>query len=177
MSTRVRRMDRLVECWTCGSSVFVGAFIGLLLAAPAVFGQAQRALLSVDGLSLPANGALASFHIDTWGVIPLAVCHVPPLWELREEKFMDSAAVLSGREDPYHRSLTKLDKLFLVDVYSYQPLPKGNPKGEYHPPSFAGWFTVFDGNGDVIKKHRRFRASDFRLTPASRCPDAPPAEP
>ena len=114
-------MDRPRRMLDMRSSVFVGAFIGLLLAAPAVFGQAQRALLSVDGLSIPANGALASFHIDTWGVIPLAVCHVPPLWELREEKFMDSAAVLSGREDPYHRSLSKLDKLFLVDVYSLYP--------------------------------------------------------
>jgi hypothetical protein len=74
-------------------------------------------------------------------------------------------------------TLVKLDKLFLVDVYSYQPLPKGDPKGEYHPPSFAGWFTVFDGNGDVMKKRRVFQARDFHLTPAARCPDAPPAEP
>ena len=115
-----------------------------------------------------------SFHIDTWGVVPLAVCDVPPLWELKEEKFMDSAALFSGRSDPYHRTLTRLDKLFLVDVYaSYQPLPKGDPKGEYHPPSFAGWFTVFDGDGNLVKKRRSFRAADFRLTPAARCPDAP----
>ena len=140
------------------------------------FGQAQRALLTVDGLSIPAGGALAAFRIDTWGVIPLAVCHVPPLWEIKEEKFMDSAGFLSGRSDP-HRTLTKLDQMFLVDVYSYQPLPRGNPKGEYHPASFAGWFEVFDGNGDIRRKRLVFHASNFHLTPAPGCPDAPPAEP
>lgn len=149
----------------------------LLVGTKSSLGQAQRALLSVNDLSIPPDGALAAFHIDTWGVIPLAVCKVPPLWEIKAEKFLDSAGLLSGRSDPYHRTLTKLDQLYLVDVYNYQPLPKGDPKSEYHPASFAGWFEVFDGNGDVIKKHRKFRAGNFHLTPAVRCPDAPPPEP
>lgn len=157
--------------------LFIAFLLMLLVGGKPGFGQAQRALLTVDGLSIPAEGALAAFRIDTWGVEFLAVCKVPPLWEIKEEKFLDSAGLLSGRSDPYHRTLTKLDQMFLVDVYSYQPLPRGNPKGEYHPASFAGWFEVFDGNGDVIKKRRVFRADNFHLTPASRCPDAPPAEP
>jgi hypothetical protein len=149
----------------------------LLVGTNSGFGQAQRALLTVDGLSIPAGGALAAFRIDTWGVIPLAVCKVPPLWEIKEERSMDSAGVLSGRSDQIHRTLTKLDQMFLVDVYSYQPLPKGDPKTEYHPASFAGWFEVFDGNGDVLRKRRVFHAGNFHLTAAPRCPDAPPAEP
>lgn len=96
-------------------------------------GQVQRALLSVDGFGVPKGGALASFHIDTWGVVPLAVCKVPPQWEMKQEKYMDSEGVLSGRSDPYHRTLTKLDKLFLVDVYSYRSVPEG-----FHPASLAG---------------------------------------
>jgi hypothetical protein len=153
------------------------ALLLVLLVGPKLsFGQAQRALLTVDGLSFPSEGALAAFHIDTWGVEFLAVCKVPPRWEIKEEKFMDPAGVLSGHSDP-HRTLTKLDKMFLVDVYSYQPLPRGDPKGEYHPASFAGWYKVFDGNGDILKKRRVFHANNFHLTPASRCPDAPPAEP
>ena len=158
-------------------SVLIVAALGLLIAAKAGLGQAQRALLSVDGRDIPDGGAFADFHIDTWGVIPLAVCRIPPLWELSAEKFMDPSAVLSGRSDQNHRTLTKLTKLFLVDVYDYQPLSKGDPKGEYHPPSFVGWFRVFDGNGDVIKKRRAFHANDFHLISASRCPDAPFAEP
>lgn len=158
-------------------SGMLGCAIAILLTVQTALGQAQRALLSVDNLRIPPGGALASFHIDTWGVEPLAVCHVPPLWELKEEKFMDPEGLLSGRSDIYHRTLNKLDKLFLVDVYSYQPLPRGNPKGEYHPASFAGWYTVFDGNGDIVKKRRAFHAPNFHLTPAPRCPDAPPAGP
>jgi hypothetical protein len=139
-------------------------------------GQAQRALLTVDGLSIPVGGALAAFHIDTWGVVPLAVCKVPPLWEIKEEMFLDPSALLSGSSDP-HRTLSELDQMFLVDVYNYQPLPKGNPKGEYHPASFAGWFKVFDGNGDILKQRRALHAGNFHLTPAPRCPDAPPSRP
>ena len=149
----------------------------LLTGTRSSLGQAQRALLSVDGLSIPTGGALYAFHIETWGVTPLAVCKVFPLWDIKAQKFMDPAGLLSGRSDPYHRTLTNLDQLYLVDVYSYQPMPKGDPKGEYHPASFAGWFEVFDGNGDVIKKRRELRAGNFHLTPAARCPDAPPAEP
>jgi hypothetical protein len=149
----------------------------LLTGARLGLGQAQRALLSVDGLSIPTGGALYAFHIETWGVTPLAVCKVFPLWDIKAQKFMDPEGLLSGRSDPDHRTLTKLDQLYLVDVFSYQPLPKGDPKGEYHPASFAGWYEVFDGNGDVVKKHRVLRAGNFHLTPAARCPDAPPAEP
>ena len=168
----------LVPCLAMRWLMVMTAGVSLLLVGTqTAFGQAQRALLSVDGLSIPAGGALAAFRIDTWGVVPLAVCQVPPLWEFKEEKFMDSAALFSGRSDPYHRTLSKLDKLFLVDVYSYQPLPKGGPKGKYHPASFTGWFTVFDGNGDIMKRHRSFHASNFHLTPAARCPEALPAEP
>jgi hypothetical protein len=151
--------------------------IVLLLLIEPSFGQIQRALLSVDGLSIPSDGALYAFHIDTWGVTPLAVCKVFPLWDIKAQKFMDPAGLLSGRSDPYHRTLTKLDQLYLVDVYSYQPMPKGDPKGGYHPASFAGWYEVFDGSGDVVRKRRVFRAKDFRLKAATRCPDAPPAEP
>ena len=149
----------------------------LLVGTKSSFGQVQRALLTVDGLRIPAGGALAAFRIDTWGVIPLAVCKVPPQWGIKEEKFMDSAGFLSGRSDPNHRTLTKMDQMFLVDVGGYQPLRKGDPKGEYHPASFAGWFEVFDGNGDVLRKRRVFHAGNFHLTAAPRCPDAPPSEP
>jgi hypothetical protein len=149
----------------------------LFMVARLSYGQTQRALLTVDGLRIPPGGALSAFHIDTWGVTPLAVCQVPALWEIKEEKSLDSAALLSGQSDPYHRTLTKLDQLFLVDVYDYQPLPKGDPKGEYHPASFAGWFQVFGGSGNVLRKRRTLHAGNFHLTPALRCPDAPPAEP
>jgi len=159
--------------------IYMSAIFSLLLliGTKSSCGQIQRALLTVDGLSIPSGGALATFRIETWGVVPLAVCKVPPLWEIKEEKFMDPAGFLSGRADPYHNTLTKLDQMFLVDVYSYQPLPRGDPKGDFHPASFAGWFEVADGKGVVVRKRRVFHAGNFRLTPAPRCPEAPPAQP
>jgi hypothetical protein len=168
----------VVESLTIRRFVLTAAGVGLLVVGThSSYGQVQRALLTVDGLSIPAGGALATFRIDTWGVIPLAVCRVPPQWEIKEEKFMDSAGLLSGRSDPNHRTLTKLDQMFLVDVYSYQPLARANAKGEYYPASFSGWFNVFDGNGDILKERRVLHAGNFHLNPALRCPDAPPSEP
>jgi hypothetical protein len=141
------------------------------------FGQTQRALLTVDGLNIPAGGALAAFHIDTWGVTPLAVCKIPRLWEMKAETYLDSAATLSGRSDQNHRMISEVDQVFLVDVDNYQPLPSGDLKTVYHPASFSGWYTVFDGNGNVLKRRRSFHANNFHLSSALRCPDAPPAQP
>jgi hypothetical protein len=144
---------RVMDCLPIQRLVFGVVGLSLLFApAHSSFGQAQRALLTIDGLSIPNGGALAAFRIDTWGVVPLAVCQVPHLWEIKAETFLDSAAILSGRSDQYHRTFSEIDQVFLVDVYNYQPLHKGDPKTDYHPASFAGWFTVFDGNGDVIKR-------------------------
>ena len=121
--------------------ILLSAALLLILAfgTESSLGQAQRALLSVDGLSIPAGGALAAFHIDTWGVTPLAVCKIPPLWDIRAEKFMDPAGLLSGRSDAYHQTLTELDRLYLVDVYSYQPLLEAIQRAITIPhPSRAG---------------------------------------
>ena len=49
----------------------------LLVGTKPSFGQVRRALLTVYGLSIPAGGALATFQIDTCGVIPLAVILTP----------------------------------------------------------------------------------------------------
>jgi hypothetical protein len=46
------------------------------------------------------GGALEAFHIDTWGVTPLAVCKVLPLWDIRAEKFMDPAASYQVGQTP-----------------------------------------------------------------------------
>src|SRR5262249_49605429 len=53
-------------------------------------------LLSVHGIALPENGFLFAFHIDTWGVRVLAVCHFPPGWTLSAGKSLDPSGILSG---------------------------------------------------------------------------------
>jgi hypothetical protein len=141
--------------------------------------EVRRVLLSVDGLNLPATETIRAFHIETWGVEFLAVCHLPPSWELKSEKFEDPEGWLDGKADTHGESLGKLSDMYLVDVYDYQPMPRGNPKGDFHPASFAGWVQVgrvepFDGG---TRRKRPLKADHFRMRDAKTCPAPPPASP
>jgi hypothetical protein len=159
------------------SSVVLSAVLSAMFAiACPSFGQSSRALLSVEGLGLPENETIIAYNISTWGVAFLAVCKVPPSWEIKAEKYMDPEGMLHGRSDVHGEPLRELHQMFLVDVYSYQPLPKGDPKGEYHPASFSGWIEVGTQSSEHGKR-RTLRSTNFKLTPATRCPDPPAPEP
>src|SRR5579883_1945492 len=136
--------------------------------------QITRGLLAVQDLGLPPGRSVAAFEVKTWGVSLLSVCRIPPSWLLSQEKFEDPAGVLRGRADVHGERLRELHDIFLVDVYDYQPLAKGNPEGEYHPASFSGWVEIADRSLGKPLSRRSLRASNFHLTPASQCP-APPA--
>lgn len=146
------------------------------------FGQVTRALLTVDGLSLARDQHLTAFKIDTWGVSLLAVCQIPPSGEMKAQKYMDPAGLLSGRSDLHGPPLKELHEMFLVDVYNYQPLPKGDPKGEFRPASFSGWVEIAKEGSDNLPdtthgRRRTLHASNFHLSPAAHCPIPPPAGP
>jgi len=152
--------------------------IGLTHAGPA-FAEVRRVLLSIDGLNVREMESIRAFHIETWGVNFLAVCHVPPSWELKSEKFEDPEGYLDGVSDTHGEPLKRVTAMYLVDVWDYQPLPKGDPKTDYHPASFAGWVKVgkiqpFDAR--TLRK-RTLKAGNFHLRDASRCPDPPQAQP
>lgn len=158
--------------------------VGLILGAPAQSSaQITRALLSVDNLNLPAGESFSAFRIETWGVSLLSVCHIPPSWNVAEKKYEDPEGLLSGRSDFHGERLKELHQMYLVDVYDYQPLPRGNPKGEYHPATFSGWVEVAE-EGEIAEngsathgKRLTLKAGNFHLTPASHCPDPSPAQP
>jgi hypothetical protein len=152
--------------------------VGLAYAEPSK-AEIRRVLLSVDGLGLPRTTAIRSFHISSWGVEVLAVCHLPPSWELRSEKFEDPEGYLDGRSDTHGEPLKSISAMYLIDVYDYQPLAHGDLKTEYHPASFAGWVAVgsvqpFDGGN---RRKRTLRAANFRLQDATQCPKPPTAHP
>jgi hypothetical protein len=154
------------------SIVLTAAMAPVLVAAWPSSAATTRALLSVEALAIPADRSLTAFKIDTWGVEFLAVCRVPPSWEIKAEKYEDPEGLLSGRADNHGERLTKLRDLFLVDVYDYQPLPRGNPKSDYHPASFAGWIEMAAHPAERGKR-TTLRAANFRLIKAARCPDPP----
>ena len=124
-------------------------------------GQITRALLSVEGLNIPADHSLSAFRISTWGVSLLSVCTIPPNWNLIEEKFEDPEGLLMGTSDVHATPPRELHQMYLVDVYSYEPLPKGDPKGEFHPASFSGWVEVATESWNMHGKRHTLHASNF----------------
>lgn len=108
----------------------------------------------------------------------IAVCRLPQSWEIKSEKFEDPEGWLDGKSDTHGARLTDLRDMYLVDVYDYQPEPKGNPKGDYHPPSFSGWVEL-GTRGDEIPNlgKRALQPRNFQLRPARNCPVASPAQP
>lgn len=145
-----------------------------LLALP-VYAAPRRVLLTIDGLNLPASQTIRAFHIQTWGVAFLAVCHLPPSWQLRSEKFEDPEGRLDGKADTHGEPLKSLSDMYLLDVYA----SNGDPKGERHPATFAGWVEIgrvepFEGG---TRRKRILRADQFRMHDAKSCPAPPPPQP
>ena len=157
----------------------LAATLPLAFASPAS-AAISRALLSIAGVPAATGQYVTAFQIHTWGVEFLALCHTLPDWELKIQKYQDPDGMLSGSTDG-HGAVDKagakaLTSLFLVDVYDYQPLPRGDPRSEYHPASFAGWVRM--GNDPFgHTKRQSLRATDFKLVKAERCPDPPPPQP
>jgi hypothetical protein len=150
----------------------------LLAGAGSASAKVERVLLSVGGLNVLPHEGLKQFHITTWGVEYVAICHLPNSWEIKSEKFADPEGWLDGKADEQSQRLTGLRDMYLVDVYDYQPRPKGNPKGDYHPPSFSGWVqigTSADETSDLPKL--KLSPGNFQLRAAKACPPAPPAQP
>jgi hypothetical protein len=134
----------------------------------------RRVLLSVEGVSIPARSAIFRYRIDTFGVEFLAVCSLPPSWEIQSEKFENPEGYLSGRADIHGVPLGALKEMYLVDVYSYRAVASKD-----HPASFSGWVDVGTRErfGDWHGKRVPLRASNFRFKDAQRCPLSPPPQP
>jgi hypothetical protein len=138
----------------------------------------RRALLSIQGVGVRAGQSIFRYRIETWGVEFLAVCRVPPQWELKSEKFEDSEGYLSGEADTHIAATRALPDMYLVDVYDYQPVSvqDGNVQ---HPASFSGWVQVGSREqfGGWHGRRIPLNARNFRLRDASRCPAPPPPTP
>ena len=105
---------------------------GLLAGAARPYCALGHELLSLRGIQLPAHGYISSFHIDTWGVTVLAVCHLPPGWTVTAGRSADPSGVLGGTASLgvtflNSASLSEPDDLFLIEVSDYQPAEGGTP--------------------------------------------------
>ena len=134
---------------------------------------APTELLSIQGVTLGKNQYVAAFNIKTWGVTVLSVCRVPFAWRVTAGEQSDPEGILAGEGDTFgsYLSAQSLSEItFLIKVENYQAYPRGNPKGEYHPATFAGSITVDKPGTDEEQHSIRLSASNFVRTPASTCP-------
>jgi len=154
---------------------------GLLVLALAGAARSNQAtaneLLSIRGIGLAENGYISGFHVDTWGVRVLAVCHLPPGWTITAGNSADPSGVLEGTASLgvtflNRHDVSQLDNLFLIDVVNYRPqearLP--NQPGLIHPASFRGKASIgVYGPDDTIHDVQLTPANLVR-EPASQCP-------
>ncbi len=155
--------------------VLLGLLVGV---AEPCAAEVRRALLSVDGLAIPASKSVFAYRIETFGVEFLSVCRLPQSWELKSEKFEDLEGYFSGRADLHGTPLRGLTDMYLVDIHLYQPTASRDGNAE-HPASFSGWVEVGsrEAFGDWHGRKVKLAASNFRLKDAERCPAPPPALP
>jgi hypothetical protein len=155
-------------------SALICTFLPLLLGSMSA--SAETYLLSISGLSLTDDQYIDRFNIQTWGVQIVAVCHIPVAWRITAGKFLDPEGTLSGETEAgmafiRKSELKKLESLFLVEFDQYQPYPRGNPKGEFHPATFAGKISrgTF-GPNESDAQEIELKPENFARTPASACP-------
>jgi hypothetical protein len=147
------------------------AAAALAAAAPAPAAGPRTYLASIEGIAIAANEYVDGFTIDTWGVEIVAVCHLPPGWEIRAGKQASPDGVIAGEAS---HGVTFLDRprlgalRRLVLVRLYPPIQRRRTGDQ--PATFAGHARI--GRYGVIERRRQVALTwrNLRLTPASRCP-------
>ena len=158
--------------WLRGMPVFL-ALAGSALPSLADAGE----LLSIRGITLPEHGYVKAFRIETWGVMVLAVCRLPPGWTITAGKSADPSGILAGEASlgvTYlnGQNLDQFRKLFLIEVSDYREreLPIPNVPGGVYPATFSGKLVVGTyGNHDDAHEVAIMPANLFR-EPATQCP-------
>jgi len=138
----------------------------------------QLSYCRIVGIPISADRHLTKVDLRTWGVEVAAVCHIPPVSKVSVAFDLDPGGVLIWQASSWHGEvgqdeLEVLRALFLVkyDESLFQRLPRGNPRGEYHPATFEGVATLTSVKDPPRTSRIKLGPDNFELTPASRCPD------
>lgn len=151
------------------------AAAAIAAAAPAVAEEERTYIASVAGIALGPSEYVDGFTVDTWGVRVLAVCRIPPGWEIRAGRAASLDGVIAGRASHgvtflNRARLSQLEGLALIRLdgpVQRREIRRGSISW---PATFAGHAEI--GTYGVDERRRRVRLADanIRLTPATRCP-------
>lgn len=141
-------------------------------AAPARVANAGGIYLaSLTGIQLGPHDFVDAFHIETWGVDFLAVCHLPPGWWIRAGK---SAAPDGDLDGEGSHGVTWLNRPRLRELEGLALIQLDGPvqrdqRGSI-PPTFRGHVQLGRYGTDERSRRMRLTAANIRLVPAARCP-------
>lgn len=127
-------------------------------------------LLSLQDFPVGPNEYVEAFSIDTFGVLPRAVCHIPYGWIVTAGVDGTPVGSLSGQAGHGANALNtagleQLKQLFLID--DLNRIETARPE---HPATFAGRILIGTYAVDAEPVWRRLKAMAYALSPAPRCP-------
>jgi hypothetical protein len=148
-----------------------------LLAPPSAAPAAQGATYLVSIADVPAghDELLDRFTIETWGLDILAICSIPPGWQIRAGRTAAPDGLIEGEAT---HGVTRLDRERLSDlanlalVRMWGPVQGGTRRtgaGD-EIASFFGHAVLESAGGGA--RQVPLTLEQIRLTPAARCPEA-----
>ena len=149
----------------------LGLVAAFLLPTAARADQERIFLASITGIELAETEYLDGFSIDTWWVEVLAVCHLPPGWEIRAGKQASPDGAIAGEASHgvtflNRASLSELRGLALVRLQG----PVVRRREGNMPPTFSGRARIGRYGTDERRREQGLTAANVGLAPATRCP-------
>jgi len=132
-------------------------------------------LVSIEKLDLAPNQYVTSFEIETWAIEIVAVCRIPPGWQITAIESIDPGGRLAGSATGFvanigENHLTNLKDLFLIAP----PSPEVYQAPDV-PPMFNGSVIVGTYDWDDHDEHTLpLNTSNLVMRPAKGCP--PPSQ-
>jgi hypothetical protein len=135
-------------------------------------GEPRPYLVSIEGLELAENEFVDGFAIDTWGVEVLAICRLPPGWEIRAGRRASPDGVLAGEASHGVTFLNRADAgalrgLALVRLEG----PVNWTRHGDMPATFAGRASIGRYGSDERRREQALTRTNIRIAAATRCPE------
>lgn len=148
--------------------------MALLAGAAAPAGGDATWLASISGLDMAPGEYVESFSIDTWGVRILAICNIPPGWEITAGGGAAQDGVIAGGGGHGvafldRARLGELRDLAIVRLDGAITTAATGSSPAIGPPTFSGVADI-GAYGSERSRKQRLDHTNVSLTPAAACP-------